>query len=242
MRSGAKSQLSGIVTAILAVLVAIFLAPLLDDLPSAVLAAMVMVAIVSLLNPADLFRYARIDRAEFWVAVVVAALGLTGGMLLGVAAGVALTLALVVRNLNHPRIRPLYPRTGGGWTTVEPTSIDRTTYPGALLLHLDGALYTGNAQATLDDVVRRAQEAGPEVHAVVLEGSAVHVVSVTMIDTFRSMQEELLTEGFTLILTGFPPETLEVMRRSRWFVEAEGRGLTQPTVDAAIEAAAADQA
>ena len=90
-----------------------------------------------------------------------------------------------------------------------------------LLLHLDGALYTGNAQATLDDVVRRAQEAGPGVHAVVLEGSAVHVVSVTMIDTFRSMQEELLTEGVTLMLAGFPPETLEVMRRSRWFAEAE---------------------
>jgi len=239
MRSGAKSQLSGIVTAILAVLVALFLAPLLEDLPSAVLAAMVIVAIVGLLNPADLVRYARIDRAEFWVAVVVAALGLTGGMLLGVAAGVALTLALVVRNLNHPRIRPLYARAGGGWTPLEPASTEQTTYAGALLLHLDGSLYTGNAQATLDDVVRRAQLAGPGVHAVVLEGSAVHVVSVTMIDTFRSMQEELLTEGCTLILTGFPPETLEQMRRSRWFAEAEGRGLTQPTVEAALAAAEA---
>jgi len=200
-----------------------------------------MVAIVGLLNPEDLVRYARIDRAEFWVAVVVAALGLTGGMLLGVAAGVAFTLVLVVRNLNQARIRPLYARTGGGWTTLEHTSTEQATYPGALLLHLDGALYTGNAQATLDDVVRRAQTSGPDVHAVVLEGSAVHIVSVTMIDTFRSMQEELLTEGFTLILAGFPPETLEMMRRSRWFAEAEGRGLTQPTVDSAIEAAAAKE-
>ena len=204
MRSGAKSQLSGIVTAILAVLVAIFLAPLLDDLPSAVLAAMVMVAIVSLLNPADLFRYARIDRAEFWVAVVVAALGLTGGMLLGVAAGVALTLVLVVRNLNHPRIRPLYPRTGGGWTT-RGADLDRPhdVPRGAPAPPRWSALHR---QRPGDAGRRRTAGAGgrPRVHAVVLEGSAVHVVSVTMIDTFRSMQEELLTEGFTLILTGFP--------------------------------------
>ena len=237
MRSGARSQLSGIVTAVLAVLVALFLAPLLDDLPSAVLAAMVIVAIVGLLNPADIVRYARIDRAEMWVAVVVAALGLTGGMLLGVAVGVALTLVLVVRNLNRPRVRPLYARAGGGWTTAAPDPV-RSTYPGVLLLHLDGALYTGNAQATLDDVVRRAHDADPAVRTVVLEGSAVHVVSVTMIDTFRSLQEELLTEGVHLVLAEFPAETLDVMHRSRWFAEAEGRGLTQPTVDAALAAAA----
>lgn len=70
-----------------------------------------------------------------------------------------------------------------------------------------------------------------------LEGSAVHVVSVTMIDTFRSMQEELQTEGVTLVLAEFPPETLELMRRSRWFTEAEAAGLTRPTVDAALAAA-----
>jgi sulfate permease, SulP family len=237
-RSGARSQVAGIVTAVLAVLVALFLAPLLDDLPSAVLASMVIVAIVGLLSPAEIVRYARIDRAEMWVAIVVAALGLTGGMLLGVAAGVAFTLVLVVRNLNQPRVRPLYARPGGGWTTVAPGSIDESAHPGVLLLHLDGSLYTGNAQATLDDVVGRAQAAGPNVHTVVLEGSVVHVVTVTMIDTFRAMQDELATDGKTLLLTGFPPETLEVMRRSHWFAEAQAAGLTQPTVDAALAAAA----
>ena len=131
---------------------------------------MVMVAIVGLLSPAEIVRYARIDRSEMWVALVVAALGLTGGMLLGVAVGVALTLVLVVRNLNQPRVRPLYARPEGGWTTVAPSSIDETAHPGVLLLHLDGSLYTGNAQTTLDDVVGRAQ-ADPSVHTVVLEGS-----------------------------------------------------------------------
>ena len=159
-------------------------------------------------------------------------------MLLGVAVGVALTLVLVVRNLNQPRVRPLYARPEGGWTTVAPSSIDETAHAGVLLLHLDGSLYTGNAQSTLDDVVGRAQ-ADPSVHTVVLDRSAVHVVTVTMIDTFRSMQDELATDGTSLLLSGFPPDTLEVMRRSRWFAEAEAAGLTQPTVNAALAAAAA---
>ena len=118
LRSGARTQVSGMVTAVLAVLVALLLAPLLDDLPRAVLAAMVLVAIVGLLDPSDLRRFARIDRAELWVAVAVAAISLTGGMLLGVAVGVGLTLVLVLRAVNQPRVRPLYARPGGGWTAV----------------------------------------------------------------------------------------------------------------------------
>ena len=40
-----------------------------------------------------------------------------------------------------------------------------------------------------------------------LDRSAVHVVTVTMIDTFRSMQDEQTTDGMSLLLTGFPPDT-----------------------------------
>ena len=133
LRSGAHTQVAGLVTAVLAILVALFLAPLLDDLPRAVLAAMVMVAIIGLLDPRDLRTYERIDRAELWVALVVAFLGLTGGMLLGVAVGVALTLVLVLRQVGQPRVRPVYPRSGGGWTPVAPspdeTGTEDTTPP-----------------------------------------------------------------------------------------------------------------
>ncbi len=240
LRSGARSQLSGLVTALLAVAVAMFLAPLLDDLPQAVLAAMVMVAILGLLDPRDFARYARIDRAELWVAVVVTGLCLTGGMLLGVGAGVALTLLLVVRQVNRPRIRPLYRRPAGGWTTIRPAGEDGGV-AGTLLLHLDGALYTGNAQVTVDAVVAAGRDAVPPVHTVVLEVSAVHRVTVPMIDAVRSLQEELATDGITLELAGIPPASLEVMRRDPWFAGAESAGLVFDTVDDALAGAGRDR-
>jgi MFS superfamily sulfate permease-like transporter len=161
------------VTAVLAVAVAMFLAPLLDDLPEAVLAAMVLVAILGLLDPHDFARYARIDRAEMWVAIAVTGLCLTGGMLLGVAAGVALTLVLVVRQVNRPRVRPLYRRERAeGGPPSHRTTVAR--WRAVLLLHVDGPIYTGNAQVTLDSVVEAALDAVPPVHSVVLEASAVH--------------------------------------------------------------------
>ncbi|MET0694347.1 MAG: SulP family inorganic anion transporter [Propionibacteriaceae bacterium] len=237
LRAGARTQISGVVTAALAVLVALFLAPLLADLPLAVLSAMVMVAVVGLLDPTDLFRYARIDRAELWVALVVAVLGLTGGMLLGVAVGIALTLLLVVRQVNRARVRPLYPRRGGGWTTNPPDpDAESTVPPEVVLLHLDGGLYTGNAQATQDAVLETVRASEPPARTVVLEGSAVHGVTVPMIDTLRALDEELAAEGTELVLAGFPTAVLDSMRRSQWFAEAETRGLVAATVDTALAA------
>ena len=236
LRSGARTQVSGMVTAVLAVLVALLLAPLLDDLPRAVLAAMVLVAIVGLLDPSDLRRFARIDRAELWVAVAVATISLTGGMLLGVAVGVGLTLVLVLRAVNQPRVRPLYARPGGGWTAV-PQQPAEPVPSHLLLLHLDGSLYTGNAQVTRDAIVAAVLAAEPRPTTIILEATGVRIVSVTMLDTLRGLSEELETEGARLVIAELQPATLELLRRSDWFVEFEEAGGVLPTVDDAVAAA-----
>ena len=49
------------------------------------------------------------------------------------------------------------------------------------------------------------------------------------------MRTDLRTEGIALVIASFPADTLEAMRRSRWFTDAESEGLSKPTVDAAIE-------
>ena len=85
-------------------------------------------------------------------------------------------------------------------------------------------------------VSRMILDAVPPVHSVVLEASAVHRVTVPMLDGLRSLQQELATEGFTLRLAGVPPETLEVLRRDAWFADAEAAGLVFATVDEAVAA------
>ncbi|QDP96792.1 STAS domain-containing protein [Microlunatus elymi] len=243
LRAGARTQLAQLITAALAILVALFLAPLLDDLPKAILAAMVIVAVIGLLSPADFFRYARIDKAELWVAIVVGAIGLTGGMLLGVAVGVILTLALVVRQVNRARVRPLYPAANGGWTITEPPDQpeddhQRRVPPEVVLLHLDGALYAGNTQITADAILRAARTSD-DIRWVVLECVAVHAVTVPMVDILRDVAEDLERDGSTLILAGLGAQVRATMSRSQWFTQTERSGLVVPTVDAAIRLAAA---
>ncbi|SDT26099.1 SulP family inorganic anion transporter [Microlunatus soli] len=237
LRAGARTQLAALVTAALAILVALLLAPLLDNLPRAILAAMVMVAILGLLKPADFLLYARIDRAELWVAVVVAVIGLVGGMLIGVAVGVVLTLALVVRNVNRARARPLY-RSSEGWTTNPPsagsgTDDDSFPPPGVVLLHLDGSLYAGNANATADAVLSAAHPEG--TYGVVLEGTAVRDVTVPLVQTLHDLADKLIKDDVRLVLAAFPTATAQRMARSDWFVDYQRAGWVTATVDKALQ-------
>jgi MFS superfamily sulfate permease-like transporter len=110
--------------------------------------------------------------------------------------------------------------------------------PGStLLLHLDGSLYTGNAQVTQDAVITAARTADPPPTTVVLDGSAVHRVTVPLVDALRSMHETLAGDGAALLLAEFPRPTLDALRRSRWFTEFEASGAVWPTVDSAVDSA-----
>ena len=85
--SGSKSQVSELVTVGLAVAAALFLGPVLDDLPEAILASIVFVAVIGLIKPAEIAFLARFDRLELAVAAVTALVGLTAGLLVAVGVG-----------------------------------------------------------------------------------------------------------------------------------------------------------
>lgn len=234
LRAGARSQVAQLATVVLALLVALLLAPVLDDLPRCVLAAVVFVAVIGLLDATDFVDYARIDRAELWIALIVAAIGLTGGMLVGVAVGLVLTLALVVRHVNQPQVRRLYPRPEGGWTTTPPTAGAAPPVGDVVLLHLDRSLYAGNAQPTVDAVLAAADAAQPPARAVILETAAVHDVTVPFLDALRTMATDLEQEGSMLVVAGLPPESSAVLDRSPWFRGQRDAGRVQRTVEDAL--------
>jgi len=236
LRAGARTQLAGITTAVLAVLVALFLGPVLDDLPSAILAAVVMVAVLGLIQPGEFVRLRRIDPASYWVAVVTAVLGLTAGLLLAVGVGVVLTLVLVLRAFSASRVRPLYRAPGGGWTINVPEG-GGAPPAGLLVLHLDGSLYTGNARPTQDAVLHAALATDPPPRMLILEASEVRRVTIPLLDTFEGLHDDLAQEGVQVLVAGLPRDVVEHARGSNWFAAYDDAGQVLPTVDAAVELA-----
>ncbi|WAA67492.1 SulP family inorganic anion transporter [Microbacterium oxydans] len=218
--AGARSQVSTVVTVVLAILVALFLGPVLSLLPEATLAAMVFVAVAGLVNIPELVRWARISRVDFWIALSVAIIGLTAGLLPAVAVGVVVTLILVLREVNKPRLRKVGPA------------------DGALGIDLERGLYTANALVNEREILALLDHEATPVDTVVVGMKPQEVMTITVLDALQDLDRELAQRGVILRLAALPPAAAAVASRTPWFEDLVAAGRVHDSVDEGMAAAA----
>lgn len=228
--AGAVTQLSEVVTALLAVGCALFLGGVLSDLPQATLGSVVFVAVGGLIRPAELRRLWRLDRIEFWIAVGAALAGLAFGLLEAVVVGVALTLFSVLRELDHVGIIELQLTVAGDDLVV--AGPDTVPIDGLLVLRFEGPLYTANVRRAFG-AVREAVGDRPGC-TVVLDTSACFRIPVMVLDRFADLERELAAEDVRLWVAAVPPGALEVVRRAPRWRELQESGQVHPTALAAV--------
>lgn len=216
--AGARTQLATIVTVCLAVLVALFLGPVISLLPQATLAAMVLVAVASLIDVPLLVRWARISPLDFWIALVVAVLGLTTGLLTAVAAGVAITLVLVLREMNIPQLDVVGQQ------------------GGRIAVHLGRGLYTANALANERAIVELVRERAEPVDTLVLDVRRLSVMTITVLDALADLDRELAAAGVTLHLAALPEKAHAVASRTSWYQGLVAAGRVHARVEDGLRA------
>jgi len=218
--AGAKTQLSTLVTVVLAVLVALFLGPVLSLLPEATLASMVFVAVIGLIDIPTLVSWARISPVEFWIALGVAIVGLTAGLLAAVAAGVVVTLILVLRELNRPLI------------TAEGAR------EGALALKVRRGLYTANVRANTVEIERIAVGTAG-LRTLILDLTRMEAITITVLDALADLDRQLAGNGIVLHLVALPDRARRVAEKVGWYQGLMAEGRVHDTVDAGLTAAEA---
>ncbi len=257
-RAGSLTQVSELVTVGLAMAAALFLGPVLEDLPQATLGALVIVAVLGLIRPAEIAFLARFDRLELFVALLTAAVGLLAGLLVAVAVGVAANLLLVLRELNHPEIDELRAGPDGQLVPVAATihrdpgragandnrdaagghasSTPHRTPPGILVLRIGAPLYTANVREVQREIVRRVDAADPRPRVLVLDATVVGRLSVTVLQVVRELSRQLGDTGVELWIASLPPRALAQARRAPGWNTFERTGRLHPTARAALDA------
>lgn len=219
--SGARTQLSSVVTVVLALLVALFLGPVLSFLPQATLASLVFVAVIGLINVGDLVRLARISPRDFWIALATAVVGLSVGLLPAVAVGVIITLVIVLREINKPRLS-VTGRTGT-----------------AFGIHLGRGLYTANAlenERAIIELVEAQLQAEP-TDAVVLDLERLEAISITVLDVLADLDRELAGIGVQLHVAALPIAAETVAAKLPWYQGMQAAGRVHASVAAGLAAA-----
>ena len=213
--AGARTPLSGLIAAIIVLLVAVFFSEMLRNLPQPVLAAIVLFAITGLLKISALKRLWKFHRGEFAVAMTAIAGVLFSGLLRGVLLGVIISLLMLLRRASLPNVAFLGRIPGTRRFSDIARHSDNEVVPGVLIVRVESSLLYFNVEHVADAVRARLQGRREPIKYVVFDMSNAPVVDLGGAEMLKDLQRELEKEGIALRI-------VEARSGVRDFLRAEG--------------------
>ena len=211
--TGARTQIAGLVTASMALMTMVLLSPLIGLMPQAVLAGVVIVYSIGLFHPADFRSILRVRRTEFIWAVA----ALLGVMLLGTLRGILVaiifSLVALAQQTANPPVSVLGRKPGTNvFRPRSPEHMDDESFPGLLLLRLEGRVFFLNAERIAEKLRPLIAEARPKV--VVLDLSGVFDLEYSALKMLAEGEKRQRDAGVMVWLTGLSPEVYAMVQRS----------------------------
>jgi sulfate permease, SulP family len=127
--AGARTEVSPLVAAALSLITVVALTPIFKDLPEAVLAALIIHAVSHLMKVAEMRRYYRLKRREFWLAVATLTAVVTLDVLPALIIGVVFSLVVLIYRASRPPTVPAGRRSRPGGSLRGPTTPSRRPAP-----------------------------------------------------------------------------------------------------------------
>jgi len=234
---GARSQLSAITTAVISLLTLLFLMPLFQSLPEAVLGAIVIHAVWHLADVKEMRRLASLKTGSIWVALTAIAGVLVLGVLKGLILAMCLTLVALLKKISAP-MDSVLGRLPGTRTFVDlarhPTA---ESVPGVLIFRPNGLLFFANANRFSSRLRAAVKNAPGPIGEVILNLEASPEIDVTVLDMLEQLRSELNEKGIGLAFARTSDPVRKLLDRSG-FLERLGEGHVFWGVDSAVDAKA----
>jgi high affinity sulfate transporter 1 len=231
--SGARTQLTSVVGA-LAIALLLLLAPnLLQHLPTAALAAVVIASSIGLIEVADLKRIYRIQRWEFWLSIVC----FVGVAVLGVIPGIGLAIVMAIAEFLWDGWRPhsaILARAHGvkGYHDITRYP-DARRIPGLVLFRWDAPLFFANAEFFKERVLDAVAKSPTPTRWLVVAAEPVTSVDVTACDMVAELDETLHAQGIELRFAELKDPVKDKLKRFGLFAQL-GEESFFPTLGAAV--------
>lgn len=212
--TGARTQIAGLTTAAMTLLTMLLLAPLLGLMPHAILAGIVIFYSIGLIRPADFRDILAIRRTEFiWAAVAFVGVMLIG-TLQGILVAIIVSLVALARQTTNRPVLVLGREPGTHvFRPRSPEHPDDESFPGLLLLRLEGRVFFLNSERFGEQIRRLIAEAGAKV--VVLDFSGVFDLEYSAVKALIEGEKRQREAGMTIWLTGLTPDVHATIQRSR---------------------------
>jgi len=212
-KAGARTPLALIFASGTLALCLLFLTGLLANLPKAVLAAVVVTAVIGLVDFPALVRMWRVSKIDFYAATIalgaVLFLGLLQGILLAATASVLMLLA----SASRPHVAFLGRVPGTNFYSDIARHPENEQLPDLLAFRPEASLLYVNADSILELVLERLKRIGTsDVRMVIGDLSASPFVDLAGSRMFRQLHAELARHGIALRIVGAHGRVRDLLR------------------------------
>jgi MFS superfamily sulfate permease-like transporter len=240
--AGARSELSPVIAAALSLITVVALTPLFTQLPEAVLAAMIIHAVWRLMKVAQMRRFYRLVRREFWLGMITLLGVITLDVLPGLVIGVVLSLLVLVYRASRPAFSVM-----GANRDVPGAYEDVTRHasaqpvPGVLVVRPDAPLFYANAKPLRDAVRELMRSPACPVRTLILDLDATDELDVTSAEALAAVAAEMRARHVRLGLAHLHAAAARLLREADG--SRDGAGWQAfPTLDAAVRWATGESA
>jgi high affinity sulfate transporter 1 len=232
--AGARSELSSLLALLLIVVTLLFLTPLFENLPEAVLAALIIHAVSRLWKFRAFRRYWVEQRVEFWLGIATLAGVTLIDVLPGLVIGVVGMLLLVIYNASRPHLGVL-----GAVPGVPHAFGDIDRHPdyervaGLLVVQLEAPLFYANATLVRDRIKALVGASDPLPRAVVLELTANAGLDLTSAEMLQQLIPTFRSAGIDVALADLRQPVVDLAQRTG-LLETLGEERLFHTLDDAV--------
>lgn len=214
LASDARTPLSSIISAIFVLLTLIFFTPLLFHLPKPVLAAIIMMAVMNLINFQSIKNAWRASRDDGLAAMVtfLATLAFAPNIQNGILTGIILSLSLLLYRMMRPRVAVL----GLHSDTTLRDAIRHNLpplHPKLGAIRFDGALRFVNV-SYFEDALLKLERENPEIAYILVQSSGINEIDASGIEMLRNLLDRYQKSGIRLAFSGLKKQVSDVMDRT----------------------------
>jgi sulfate permease, SulP family len=217
LSAGARTGMSSLFTAAVVLVTLLFLTPLLYHLPQAVLAAVIMMAVIGLVNFAAVKHAWQANKHDGIAAIVtfVATLGFAPHLDRGIMIGAGLAIFLFLFRAMRPRVAILGCYEDG-------TLRDLDVHPSIptderiIMIRFDGQLFFANI-GYFEDSVLAALSTQPKAQFILVVADGINQLDASGEEVINHLVKRMAANGITMVFSGLKKQVLDVMRRTNLF-------------------------
>lgn len=211
-KAGAKTPASLVIASLTIAVCLMFLAGLLKNLPTVILAAIVLVAIRKLIDFKELSRLYNVNRVDLIISLIALISVIVFGILHGVLIAALFSLILIIRNVSSPHVAFLGRIPGTNRYTDIKRHPDNELIPGVLIFRVESPLVYFNVATVYNTVWAKVREKESGIKVAIFDLSTSATIDSSGARLIKRLHQNLKARGIDFKVAEAHSEVRDILR------------------------------